>query len=245
MPTQAWGMAPARLPDSNCSMECPRSCGSGKVRQYGFDGRAIGRAAADMVEQNRSVAADQYVAAELRYVVGGPLGAPSAGHQFKINGDRRRAIQIPCTGTVHATRGGQLSTFVDQQRPGQPHIGGIRSRSRQRLEGDNQHCKIQLGDLRFMLLQLQQVLSARQSAQVAVKDQQQRPASVLLQAMHTTVAISQLEWHRQLAREVLPFRLFLHREISLASSSITIVGRLAGPRTRLRRPIGRTQPTTA
>lgn len=61
-----------------------------------------------------------------------------------------------------------------------------------------------------MLLQLQQVLSAGQSAQMPVKNHQQRMPGEIFKAMRPAVRVDELEWQSGQAFEPLPFGSTLH-----------------------------------
>jgi len=75
----------------------------------------------------------------------------------------------------------------------------VRPRERGGLERDDDNGRIEISQSVVVLLQLQQMPSARQSAQVAMKDEQQPMPSVVLEAMRPAVGIAQSEASGRLA----------------------------------------------
>ena len=57
------------------------------------------------------------------------------------------------------------------------------------LEGHNDDVRVEIDQRPFVLLQLQQVPSARQSTEVAVKHEQEPVSPVLLEAMDPTLGV--------------------------------------------------------
>ena len=82
------------------------------------------------------------------------------------------------------------------------HVASERQRQRPGIECDHADFHAQLVQLIVVLLQLQQVLTAGESAEMAVKDQQQPSAVIVRQSMLVSVRIVQGERHRSLPGQI-------------------------------------------
>ena len=79
----------------------------------------------------------------------------------------------------------------------------IRHGQRSGIESDHAHFDIPLDKLLMVLSQLRQMLSARQSPEMPVKNQQQPVAPVVFQPVRVPLRVMQRKWHGQFACSIL------------------------------------------
>lgn len=79
----------------------------------------------------------------------------------------------------------------------------IRHGQRSGIEGDHAHFDIPLDKLLLVLSQLRQMLSARQSSEMPVKDQQQPVAPIIVQPVRAPLGIIERKRHGRFTCSVL------------------------------------------
>ena len=126
-----------------------------------------------MVQSHDSIGIDKHITAELIHVVVGSPRHLSARHEFKIDAPILGTPNCQKTPAVHSVRAVQRARLVDQHRPGKPCFVDVRFCILRRLECDHYNLQFEQIDFSSALLQLQQMLSTRQSHQMPVKNQQQ------------------------------------------------------------------------
>jgi hypothetical protein len=104
---------------------------------------------------------------------------------------------------MHPIRLVKGSARVDQKRPWELRITDIRHGQRSGIEGDHAHFDIPLDKLWTVLSQLRQMLSARQSPEMPVKNQQQPVAPVVFQPVRVPLRVMQRKWHGRFACSIL------------------------------------------
>jgi hypothetical protein len=93
----------------------------------------------------------------------------------------------------HAVSPVQNSAFIDENRPAKTRVLDICARDRARLERHHNDMDVKARERRFLLLQLQQMPSARQSTEMPMEDEQQPVSLVILETMNTSLDVRQGE----------------------------------------------------
>jgi len=115
----------------------------------------------------------------------------------------RPSQDVPPSASLHAVGGIQRTRLVNQQRPWQLGSLDIGHCERPRLKRDHQDMQPQRLDFLFVLSQLRQMLSARQSPEMPVKNQQQPVAPVVFQPVRVPLRVMQRKWHGRFAGSIL------------------------------------------
>jgi hypothetical protein len=130
------------------------------------------------MEPHHAVGTDQDIAAQLVDVAG-------------------RSPQPPAA--AHAVSAVQLQRRVQQNRPLEARVPGIRLDEGSGFEGDDRHADAERGKLMFPLSQLRQMLAARQSGEVPMKDKQEPSAGIVVEPVNVAPGVRQLKRRRWLA----------------------------------------------
>ena len=155
-----------------------------------------------MKEAQSPVWINEDVAAELRRIRAGRPG-PSAAPQFLgIGPPRPRSPDVPDAASKHSAGAIEATCLVDENRPTDAGLVDVRPRHVTLLEGDDDDLRVEIDQRPFVLLQLQQVPSAWQSTEVAVKHEQQPVSPVLLEAVDPAPGVGQGKRHRRSPDEI-------------------------------------------
>jgi hypothetical protein len=174
------------------------------------DGRTIRRAGADMMKANNSVRIDENISTPLANV---PFRLPqplSLQYQLQIDPPCFRSPNVPEGRGEHPVLPVGFAGVIDQKRPGQGSFGDITAGKQTVLKRD--HCDFHVPFCEFILMitQLRDVRPAGQSAEVAVKHQQQPAPAVVRENMNSTATVPKFErdgrFPRQLVHGVLSRR---------------------------------------
>ena len=142
-----------------------------------------------MVPPDDSFGVNKHVATQLKNVAGRCLQATTTKQQFQVNTPGFRAQNGRETSAAHAEAPVQLKIDVCQQRPGPRSFGNIKGCPGAGLESDRDYAEADRLDGGFVLLQLQQVFAARQSAEMAMESQQEPVPLVVFQAVCAAVDV--------------------------------------------------------
>ena len=153
------------------------------------DRRPVRRVVADVMRANGSLWVDQHIPAKLIHVTGRPANFTAATHQLNIRPQTCGAENSIPAAAGHAVRFVKPTIGVDQQRPFEVGFAIIRPGEIVPFERYDEHSNSEQLDFLFVLPQLRQVLAARQSAQMAVKHQQQPAAPIILESMNVAVGV--------------------------------------------------------
>ena len=123
------------------------------------------------MQANDTSRIDEHVATQLGHVGVGTLQTPTTQRQFQVDPPGRESPKVLPAGTIHAVGTIEFEVRVGQNRPGKPRLFDVRIDDPARLEGDYDNAHLTGLQLRCVLTQLRQMLTAGQSPQVAVKDQ--------------------------------------------------------------------------
>ena len=146
--------------------------------------RPIRRALPGMMQGHSPRGVHEHVSAQLVDVVSGTLQPVAAADQLDVRPpgswppDRRPSTAPHPIGAI------EDAPPVDQQGPPEPRLAHVRLGTLSSLERHDDDLDAQLLDLFLVPSQLRQVLTAGQSAEVAVEDHQQPAAAKLLDTMH-------------------------------------------------------------
>jgi len=157
------------------------------------NGRPIRRAFPDMMQGHPPRRVHENVSAKLVDVARGtpqPAALPDQPEVRPPGGgppDRRPSTAPHAIGAI------EDPPLVDQQGPSEPRLAHVFVGARSGLERYDDDRETQPLDLVFVPSQLRQVLTAGQSAEVAVEDHQQPAAAILLETMHGPGSVLQRE----------------------------------------------------
>lgn len=114
----------------------------------------------------------------------------SATCQFlRVRAPRARPPDVPHAPSKHPIYAIQSPRLVDEDRPADARLLDVGAGRRGSFEAHNYDSDVEIGEGPLMLLQLQQMPAARQSTQVAVKDQQQPVPVVVLETMDPALTV--------------------------------------------------------
>lgn len=170
--------------------------------QYRFDGRTIRRAGADMMQGNDSVRIDENISAPLVNV---PFRLPqplSLHYLLQINPPCFRPPYVPEGSGEHPVIPVCCAGVIDQKRPGQGSICNVTAGEEVVLERDHCDLHVPSGEFIFMITQLRDVRPAGQSAEVAVKHQQQPAPAVVRENMNSTATVPKFERNGRFPRQI-------------------------------------------
>ena len=107
---------------------------------------------------------DEHIAAELSRIAARVFGQPAACEFLHVGDPRFASKDVPEASLVHAVTAVQRAIAVDEHRPGDFRVGEVRSRRRRSLERHDRDLYSQFPERLLVLLQLQQVPAAGESA---------------------------------------------------------------------------------
>lgn len=139
------------------------------------------------MKPNNSFGIDEHIAARLTPIFPRTLQPPSGSQQFEIVPDRGWTVDGPATQLIHLVGSVERSAVIQEKRPLQCRLRDVGSRQRTVIKGHHHHPRVQLLKSLLLLTQLRQVLAARQSTQVAMKDHQQPFSVEIRQAVASTL----------------------------------------------------------
>lgn len=142
-----------------------------------------------MAEAHSTFRIDKDIPTELRRI--GMRGSwPPAAYQFlRVRPPRSGSPDIPQAPSKHPIGAIQAPCLIDEDCPTDAGLLDIGARERTSLERHDDDVGVEIDKRPFVLLQLQQMPSARQSTEVAMKHQQQPMAPVVLQTMDATLNV--------------------------------------------------------
>jgi len=94
---------------------------------------------------------------------------------------------------LHSVGRVQRPQLIDQQRPREVSFADVGAGDWPRIECHDRDLDSQTVELRFLLPQLRQMLSAGESAQMTMEYQQEPASGVLLEPINDSVGVGQLE----------------------------------------------------
>jgi hypothetical protein len=154
-------------------------------------------------ESHDAVRIDEDISSELQGVRTSGSG-PSAAQQFlRVHPPGSRAPDVTQPTSKHPIPAIQAPRVIDDDRPTNARFFGVGARRGAGLERHDYDSDVEVGEGRFVLLQLQQVPAARQSAQMAVKHQQQPVPPVVLETMDPAIGVRKREGDGRMADHVL------------------------------------------
>jgi hypothetical protein len=136
---------------------------------------------------------DEDIATELRRI--GMRGSrPPAAHQFlRVRPPRSGSPDVPQASSKHPVGAIQTPSLIDQDCPASAGLLDVGARERTRLERHDDDSGVEIAERPFVLLQLQQMPSARQSTEVAMKHQEHPMSLVVSEAMDATLCVEECE----------------------------------------------------
>ena len=137
------------------------------------DAGAIVRILAGMREGHPAFRINQDIPSQLMPVLARFSGTLASQDQLQILENRTGIVKVPPAAPIHAVSLVGSEVRIEQERPGKPGFMDIVLCHRVSVESDHQQLQAQLGQFRFALSQLRQVMAAGRSSQMAVKHQQQ------------------------------------------------------------------------
>ena len=158
-----------------------------------MDRWSVRRAAADVMQSYGPIGMDKHIAAELIHVVVRSPRHPSARHELEVGAPILQTPHRPEAAAVHFEHPVQRTRRVDQHRPWKSCFFDIRLCTLGCFECNSRNSHFQQINFSLALLQLQQMLSTRQSHQVPVKNQQQPVAGEIRQPYAPARSSGQLE----------------------------------------------------
>jgi hypothetical protein len=170
--------------------------------QYRFDGWTIRRASADVMQGNDSVRIDENISAPLVNV---PFRLPQPlplHYLLQINPPCFRPPYVPEGRGEHPVLPVGFAGIIDQKRPGQGSFGDITAGKKTVLKRDHCDLHVPSGEFIFMITQLRDVRPAGQSAEVAVKHQQQPAPAVVRENMNSTATVPKFERYSRFPRQI-------------------------------------------
>jgi hypothetical protein len=176
-----------------------------------LDPRAVGRTSPNVVHPHDTIRINQHVAALLLRIGLRPAWQLPSEEFPEVRPPHGGAEKIPQSCLAHAMRVIQLATRIDDDRPAQCCLVGVRSGVALELERHDDNLNPRLGEPSFCFSHLHQVPTTRQSAQVPVEHQEQPQAAVVVEPPDRTVGVGQREWNRGLARQIGHAKLMLLR----------------------------------
>ena len=194
---------------TGCGQEAYKVMPSRKMDlvQYRSDGRTICRASANMMQGNDSVRIYENISAPLVNV---PFRLPqslSLHYLLQISPPCFRPPDVPEGSGQHPVVPVCFARVIDQKRPGQGSFSHVTAGEEVVFERDHCNFHVPSGEFIFMITQLRDVRPAGQSAEVAVKHQQQPAPTVVRENMNSTTTVPKFErngrFPRQLVHRVL------------------------------------------
>lgn len=148
------------------------------------------------------IGCDQHIAAALIDV---PLRLPQrrpSRQPFEVRPPSPRSPYIPSGSTQHSIVVVRSPGSIDQDRPRQRSVFSVAAREKIVFEGHDRGLHSSFSKFLFMITQLRDVGPARQSAEVAVKYQQEPLSCVILKGVLDASRIRKLKRNCRLARQV-------------------------------------------
>ena len=143
---------------------------------------------------------DKDIAAELTHIaveVGGS-GQSSSEQLLRVRPPRAWTPDVPPLAAEHAVPLVKRPRLVDENGPPNTRSGCVRAGLRPALERHYDDADVEFLKHRFVLLQLQQMPTARQSAQMPMEDQQEPVPAVIVEVVEPTFRIRQRKRHRRI-----------------------------------------------
>lgn len=153
------------------------------------DRGAVGRAAADIVESHGARRIDEDIAAELSRVRAGVSRQPAARELFRIGPPGPGSPDVPQLSPMHTVVAVQRTVTIDENGPCDLGLRDVCTNEGRGLERDHHNPRPQIIELRFVLLQLQQVPAAGESTEVPMKHQQEPMTLVIGEAVCAPLGI--------------------------------------------------------
>jgi hypothetical protein len=149
------------------------------------------------VKTHDSLRINDHVAATLVRIIRRQTHALSAGDQLEIQPNRARANEINPPGMLHAVGVIKHPLAIDDHRPVELCFGDIRFGDRQGLEGNDHDLRVAICQFRRPVAQLRDMFAARQSGQMAMKDEEQPFSGEIAQLAYRAVGVGQGEFDRR------------------------------------------------
>jgi hypothetical protein len=161
--------------------------------QQRLDGWTISRADADMMQMDGSARIDQHISSTLEDVPFRLFQLLPLGDLLQIRPPRFRTKNIPKRGGEHAIVPVRFAGIIDKKRPGQRSIFNIPARKKAGLKCYHHDLYVSPVEFLFMITQLRDVRSSRESAEVAMKHQQQPTSPVVFEKVGVSAAVPKVE----------------------------------------------------
>lgn len=155
-----------------------------------------------MMQADHAGRVDEHVTAALGNIAVRLLQLLAVQNSFQIGPPGFRPPDIPEGSGEHPVATVEFPFFIDQQRPDKAGIFGILPGQKARLKGDHRDCNAKFRQFRFVLPQLREMDAAGQSAEVAVKNQQQPGTLIIGEMMHLPLRVGKREWHRGFSGQI-------------------------------------------
>ena len=164
------------------------------------DRRPVGWTRSDVKKPDGARRIDKDIAAELTHIaveVGGS-GQSSSEQLLRVRPPRAWTPDVPPLAAEHAVPLVKRPRLVDENGPPNTRSGCVRAGLRPALERHYDDADVEFLKHRFVLLQLQQMPTARQSAQMPMEDQQEPVPAVIVEVVEPTFRIRQRKRHRRI-----------------------------------------------
>ena len=164
------------------------------------DRRSVGWTRSDLKKPDGARRIDKDIAAELTRIaveVGG-AGQSSSEQLLRVRPPRAWPPDVPPFAAEHAVPVVERPRLVDENGPPNTRSDCVRAGLRPALERHYDDADVEFLKHRFVLLQLQQMPTARQSAQMPVEDQQEPVPAVIVAVVEATFRIRQRKRHRRI-----------------------------------------------
>lgn len=128
---------------------------------------------------------------------------PPAAYQFLgVRQPRSRSPDVPQSSSKHAVGAVQGPRLINEDCPPEAGLLDVGAYEWASLERHDNDSDVEIDERPFLLLQLQQMPSARQSSEVAVKHQQKPMSLEVVEMMGATLDVGQRERSRRAANPV-------------------------------------------
>ena len=164
------------------------------------DRRPVGWTRSDVKKPDGARRIDKDIAAELTHIaveIGGS-GQSSSEQLLRVRPPRAWTPDVPPLAAEHAVPLVKRPRLVDENGPPNTRSGCVRAGLRPALERHYDDADGEFLKHRFVLLQLQQMPTARQSAQMPMEDQQEPVPAVIVEVVEPTFRIRQRKRHRRI-----------------------------------------------
>lgn len=160
-----------------------------------------------VVDAHDSLRIDQHVSTQLMDIAARSYEATAAPQELQVDSEGRRAEDVPPGPPIHPIRLVEPPVLIDQKGPRESGFADIGHGERPGIERHHADPHVLLGKLFLLLSQLRQVLTAWQSPKMAVEDQQQPVAPIVVQVVRVSLSVDQGEPYGQTALSGLHVRL--------------------------------------